>query len=75
MFRLKCLVQRKKQEKNHFLYTRKWTFKKKYGIVNPYDVNNLVSVQDKKVQGAEKMHRTVSDFTQYVSKSRLALKK
>ena len=51
--RIKCLVQRKKQEKNHFLYTRKWTFKKKYGIVNPYDVNNLVSVQDKKVQGAE----------------------
>jgi pyruvate-ferredoxin/flavodoxin oxidoreductase len=36
------------------LYTRKWTFLKKYGIVNPYDVNNLGTVQNIKCKVRKK---------------------
>ena len=36
------------------MYTRKWTFLKKYGIVNPYDVNNLGTVQNIKCKVRKK---------------------
>ena len=48
------MYNEKKQKIAQFLYTRKWTFLKKYGIVNPYDVNNLGTVQNIKCKVRKK---------------------